>query len=127
MANIEIRSSHGFEKTVGLLQEAVESNGLKIVAVINAQENLKNIGAAIGGNKILEVFHPKIAREIFEKDLRAGIVPPLRIYIYEEGGITHVIAQKPSDLFSSYKGMGEISKGLDVAIDAILNSVTQGS
>lgn len=112
-----------FESTVDLLTAAVESSGLKIVAIINAQENLKKIGAEIGGNKILEVFHPKLAKEVFQKDIRAGIVPPLRIYVYEDAGVTHVAAQSAVDLFSSYAGLQDLSRKVDEMLESIVSKI----
>ncbi len=112
-----------FESTVDLLTAAVESSGLKIVAIINAQENLKKIGAEIGGNKILEVFHPKLAKEVFQKDIRAGIVPPLRIYVYEDAGVTHVAAQSAVDLFSSYAGLHDLARKVDEMLESIVSKI----
>ncbi len=112
-----------FESTVDLLTAAVESSGLKIVAIINAQENLKKIGAEIGGNKILEVFHPKLAKEVFQKDIRAGIVPPLRIYVYEDAGVTHVAAQSAVDLFSSYAGLQDLARKVDEMLESIVSKI----
>jgi uncharacterized protein (DUF302 family) len=112
-----------FESTVDLLTAAVESSGLKIVAIINAQENLKKIGAEIGGNKILEVFHPKLAKEVFQKDIRAGIVPPLRIYVYEDAGVTHVATQSAVDLFSSYAGLQDLARKVDEMLESIVSKI----
>ena len=112
-----------FESTVDLLTAAVESSGLKIVAIINAQENLKKIGAEIGGNKIFEVFHPKLAKEVFQKDIRAGIVPPLRIYVYEDAGVTHVAAQSAVDLFSSYAGLHDLARKVDEMLESIVSKI----
>ncbi len=112
-----------FESTVDLLTAAVESSGLKIVAIINAQENLKKIGAEIGGNKILEVFHPKLAKEVFQKDIRAGIVPPLRIYVYEDAGVTHVATQSAVDLFSSYAGLHDLARKVDEMLESIVRKI----
>ena len=86
----EIVSRLPFAETVEHLRKAVEENGLKVVSAIDAQQNLKKIGLQSGGNQILEVFNPRLAAEVFEADLRAGIVPPIRIYIYEDKGRTHV-------------------------------------
>ncbi|MGP6207703.1 DUF302 domain-containing protein [Cuniculiplasma sp. SKW3] len=121
----EMMSKYGFEETVNKLQKSVEENGLKIISTIDAQANLKKIGIEIGGNKILEVFNPKLAKEVFEKDLKAGIVPPLRIYIYQENDSTHVVAQSAVDLFSQYNGLRDLGERVDKLIDSIINSVTQ--
>ncbi len=120
----EIISKFGFEKTVELLESSVNENGLKIVSVINAQANLKKIGVEADGNKILEVFNPKLAKEVFDRDLRAGIVPPLRIYIYEDSGKAHVATQSAVELFSQYNGLDDLARSVDEMLDAVINSVT---
>ena len=119
----ETVSRFDFDSTVNLLMEGVKSSGLKIVALINAQENLKKIGVEIGENKILEVFHPKLAWEVFQKDIRAGIIPPLRIYVFEETGKTHVETQSAQELFSSYSGLQDLAKKLDGMLYSIVSKI----
>ena len=119
----EIVSKFGFEQTVELLERSVNENGLKVISVIDAQANLKKIGAEIKGNKILEVFNPKLAIDVFNNDLRAGIVPPLRIYIYEKSDKTHVAAQSAVELFSQYNGLEELARRVDQMLDSVTNSV----
>ncbi len=123
MSEREILSNKGFEETVETLQRSAEANGLKIVSVVDAQANLRKIGINIGGNKILEVFSPVLAKEVFDHDLRAGIIPPLRIYIYEDGGRTHVMAQDAIYLFSPYRGLKDLASRVDMMIEAVLKSV----
>ncbi len=121
----EIDSKYGFEETVSILQKAVEENGLKVISIIDAQANLKRAGIEIKGNKILEVFHPKLAKEVFEKDLRAGIIPPVRIYIYEENNSVHVAVQNAADLFSQYNGLTELAQKVDEMLSNISATVSK--
>jgi uncharacterized protein (DUF302 family) len=123
MREKEIVSRLPFGETVDVLRKAVEENGLKVVSFIDAQQNLKKIGMQSGGNQILEVFNPKIAAEVFRQDIRAGIVPPVRIYIYEDGGLTHVTAQNASALFSGYHGLEQVGKMVDEMLLSILKTV----
>lgn len=83
-------SKLGFLQTVKILEGSVNENGLKVVSIVDAQANLNKIGAEAHRNKILEIFNPKLVKEVFECDLRAEIAPPLRIYIYREDGKTHI-------------------------------------
>ena len=119
----EIISKYGFLQTVGTLERSVNDKGLKVVSVIDAQANLKKIGVESDGNKILEVFNPKLAREVFDTDLKAGIVPPLRIYIYEENDKTNVMTQSAEDLFSQYDGLKDLARRVDEILDSVLMSV----
>ena len=123
MKEKEIVSRLPFAETVDLLRKAVEENGLKVVSAIDAQQNLKKIGIQSGGNQILEVFNPRLAAKVFEKDLRGGIVPPLRIYIYEDKGRTHVTAQNASALFSGYNELEDLGKRVDEMLLSILKVI----
>lgn len=119
----ETFSKLGFQETVEVLERSINENGLKVVSVVDAQANLKKIGVERGGNKILEVFNPKLAKEVFECDLRAGIVPPLRIYIYEEDGKTHVATQSAVDLFAPYNGLSDLAERVDRMIQASIRPI----
>ncbi|MGC8516097.1 MAG: DUF302 domain-containing protein [Thermoplasmata archaeon] len=123
MKGREIVSRLAFTETVEVLRNAVEKNGMKVVSAIDAQQNLKKIGLQSGGNQILEVFNPMLAAEVFERDLRAGIVPPLRIYIYEDKGLVHVTAQSAFELFAQYNGLEDLGKRVDEMLHSILKEV----
>lgn len=119
----EIISRYDFRKTVDMLEEAIETSGLKVVSKIDAQENLRKIDVQITGNTILEVFHPRLAREVFEKDLRAGIVPPVRIYIFEKDGRTFVITQNVTKQFAAYKDLTDLGKKVNEMLTRIAETV----
>ena len=123
MMTTEVQSSLSFTQTVELVRGAIEAAGLKIISTIDAQENLKKIGLQIGGNKIIEVFHPKMAKEVFDKGIRAGIVPPLRIYVFEDAGKTHVMAQSAAELFSPYNGLSDLARRVDGMLDSVVRAV----
>ena len=123
MKGKEMVSRLAFAETVDRLRKAVEDNGLKVVSAIDAQQNLKKIGIQSGGNQILEVFNPRLAAEVFKTDIRAGIVPPIRIYIYEDKGRTHVTVQNASALFSEYNGREDLGKRVDEMLLSILKVI----
>lgn len=119
----EITSKYDFHETVDLLQTAIESSGLKTISRINAQENLKKAGLTVSGNVIFEVFHPKLAKEVFDADIRAGIVPPIRVYVYEDSGKTHVVTQNAAELFSGYKNLSSLGRNVDGLLAKIIEAV----
>ncbi|MCL4451424.1 MAG: DUF302 domain-containing protein [Candidatus Thermoplasmatota archaeon] len=123
MKGKEMVSRLPFAETVDRLRKAVEENGLKVVSAIDAQQNLKKIGIQSGGNQILEFFNPRLAAEVFKTDIRAGIVPPIRIYIYEDNVSTHVAAQNASTLFSEYNGLEDLGKRIDEMLLSILKVI----
>lgn len=118
-----IISKYGFVQTVDILERSVNDKGLKVISVIDAQANLKKIGVESGGNKILEVFNPKLAKEVFDTNLKAGIVPPLKTHIYEENDKTNVMTQSAEDLFSQYDGLKDLGRRVDEILDSVLMPV----
>lgn len=97
-----IKSKFGFDETMNMLESAVKTNSLGVVSKIDAQANLKKIGMDIRGNAILEVFSPKYAKMLFDANIKAGIEPPLRIYIFEDNDGTYAEYYKPSEVFSKW-------------------------
>jgi uncharacterized protein (DUF302 family) len=108
-----------FQEAIKKLENAISISKMKIVSRINAQDNLKKIGEQIGGNQIFELFNPKLAKKVFEKNLEAGIIPPVRVYIYEENNYAVCLYNPSEPLFAKF-GLGEIGKEVDEAIASIL-------
>ena len=122
---MKYRTGKGFTESIQKLEEAISESSLKIVSRINAQENLKKIGALTGGNQIFELFNPKLAKMVFDKDIEAGIIPPVRIYIYEEGS-SAVCLYDPSEPMFSKHGLGDLGKEVDQEVKSILERAFPG-
>jgi len=114
-----LKSKYDFNTTLSKLESSILSHNMRIVSRVNAQENLAKAGFRIGGNYIFEVFRPDFAYRLFQKDLRMGIEPPLRIYVFESRGEVYVEYFKPSEVFSKW-GEEEISRELDKIFDDIV-------
>ncbi len=121
---IVLESPHSFDKTVKAIEQAIRPNNMGITAKINAQTNLARVGIKIRGNQIFEIFRPDYAKRIFDRNLQAGIEPPLRIYIYEAGNKTFVVYRKPSSIFKLYDDpvLMDIGKKLDVILEKIIKT-----
>ncbi len=119
---IVLESPYPFDKTVKAIEQAIRPNNMGITAKINAQANLARAGIKIRGNQIFEIFRPDYAKRIFDRNLQAGIEPPLRIYIYEDGNKTFVVYRKPSSIFKPYDDpvLMDIGKKLDSILEKII-------
>jgi uncharacterized protein (DUF302 family) len=117
---LKVRSN--FNNTLELLSKLIQENNLKIVSRINAQENLAKANLKIEGNYIFEVFRPDLANKLFNRDIRAGIVPPLRIYVFEMEGKTFVEYQKPSEILSKW-GAEDLGRELDQMFEKIMKGL----
>ncbi len=112
----------GFQETLDSLEKAIQENNLKIVSRINAQENLAKANLKVEGNYIFEVFRPDLAYKLFKLNIKAGIVPPLRIYVFQKDNETFVEYCKPSDILNKW-GAEEIGRELDEMFENIFKRI----
>ncbi len=117
-----LKSRFDFETTLKKLEESITANNMRIVSRVNAQENLRKAGFNIRGNYIFEVFRPDYAFRLFSRNLRAGIEPPLRIYVFEDSDGTYVEYYLPSEVLGKW-GAEDIGKELDEVFKRIVSAV----
>ncbi|MCI2415684.1 MAG: DUF302 domain-containing protein [Candidatus Aramenus sp.] len=116
------KSKYDFETTIKKLEESILANNMRIVSRVNAQENLRKAGFEIRGNYIFEVFRPDYAFKLFSRNLRAGIEPPLRIYVFEDNDGIYVEYYHPSEILGKW-GAEDIGKELDEIFKKIVSIV----
>ncbi|BCU67736.1 hypothetical protein HS7_11730 [Sulfolobales archaeon HS-7] len=117
------KSPYDFSSTLSRIEKSVTENHMVIVNKIDAGERMRKAGFKVGGNYIFEVFRPDLAYRVISTQIRAGIEPPLRIYVYEDGGEVYVEYRDPAEVFEKW-GLGEMGKELDelfrkIVLDAL--------
>jgi|BEDMetMinimDraft_2_1075160.scaffolds.fasta_scaffold02724_1 uncharacterized protein (DUF302 family) len=114
------KSPFDFETSLKRLEESISKNRMAVVSRINAQERLRNAGFQCEGNFIFEIFRPDYANKVFRANLRAGIEPPLRIYVYESNHEVYVEYYEPSEIFSKW-GLQDLGRELDRIFQSIVD------
>jgi len=122
MKPITLKSKYNFQETLKKLEEVIIRDNMVIVSRINAQENLKRAGFSISGSYIYEIFRPDIAFQMFSRNPASGIDPPLRIYVFENDGITYVEYYRPSDIFKKWEEF-DLGIMLDNIFESIISEV----
>lgn len=116
------RASHrSFAQTVGSLKQAVSSNGMMVMGHIDQQKALTMIGLHLAGAEAFFIGNPVVGKKLFTKSPAVGAVVPLRIYVWEAGGESHVGYFQPSALMSAIDPKLEMAgKMLDMKFARIL-------
>lgn len=125
---VERVSNADFKTTVSRLEAAVRANRLMVVGQFNHQNMLTMLNMKIKGSQTFEVFHPQYGKALFENDTAAGIVVPLRLFVFErEDGKTTVVYYKPSAAFAPFKNpkLDELGRTLDGLLEAIAGEATK--
>ncbi|MBT9612028.1 MAG: DUF302 domain-containing protein [Burkholderiales bacterium] len=90
------------DQAAALLQAAVAAYPMGLVAHINGQANCAKKNIAVPADQILEVFRPDFAIRVWKAEKTAGIDIPLRIYLFDQDGKTHVLFRTPHEVFAPY-------------------------
>jgi len=98
-----VRSRFDPDTTAQRLREAVEREGLWVLAHIDGAANASRQGIQTAAHQIMEVFHPAYAARVWAAKAEAGLSIPVRLHIYEaEDGAVYVDCQRPSALLAPH-------------------------
>ena len=118
-----VRTPHGFEAAVQRTEQAIQANGMGLVARASASGGAAARGVKIPGNAVLMVFRNDYAVRMLAASVPAGIEAPLRIYLTEESdGTTSIRYSRPSAVFAPYgnAALDALAKELDPVFDKIV-------
>jgi uncharacterized protein (DUF302 family) len=115
------------DAAVEALKGGIDAAGMRLVSHINGQANAKLIGKEVPADQILEIFRPDFAIKVWAACKPAGHDIPLRVHVYEDGGVTHVACRMPSTVFEPYGSAALMAVGeeLDAIFNTILGSVEE--
>lgn len=79
-----------FDETLAAVEEAVADAGLMVLAEIDQAQGLATVGLDLDGTRALFVGSPEAGKDVFATNPAAGVVLPLRVYVWADGDETHV-------------------------------------
>jgi uncharacterized protein (DUF302 family) len=101
--------------------------GLMIIAKVN-QGEIASLSGTPRQCAVYLVGNPVIATDILKIDIRAGMLVPFRVEIFEEGGGCALSYDLPSSFLASLgkPGLGEIGNSLDQKIESVARAISGG-
>lgn len=89
--------SVSYEQALSGVPEALKAEGFGVLTEIDVQQTLKNkLGADFRRYKILGACNPPFAHRALSADLRAGLMMPCNVIVYEDdAGKARVLAVDP--------------------------------
>lgn len=113
---------HAFGQLLERVEQAVEKNGLGVVATASASRGAAARGVRIPGNAVVMVFRNDLAVRMLAASVPAGIEAPLRLYVTENADGTATLSYRmPSAVFAPYRHpeIGRLALELDPVIERI--------
>lgn len=115
-----------YEQTISSLKRAVSGSGMMIAGEIDQKQILSMAGLNLQGAHTFFVGNPMVGKKLFEMNPAAGIVLPVRIFVWvNQSGKTEVgyfkLSEQLATIDSRLKGPGEM---LDQKFEMIINAAT---
>jgi len=73
--------------------------------------------------------NPLVAAQMTQKDIRAGLYAPLRLYVYADGGQTKLEYDLPSSLFGQWSNeeVSRVAEDLNKKMESLLDYVSENN
>lgn len=108
-ADVTKQSPLSVAQTVDGLEVAVKGAGATVFARVDHAAGAQSVGQSIADAELLIFGNPALGTMAMQDDIRAGLVLPLRVLVYQDAdGNTQMTWTPAEDLFA----------GLDIAPDA---------
>ncbi|MDO4450234.1 MAG: DUF302 domain-containing protein [Moraxella sp.] len=98
-----LTSPYGFDDTVRLLKNTIESKGMTIFAVIDHKQAGQNVGLSMQPATVLVYGNPKAGTPLMQKDPTFALSLPLKVLVTEINGQVQVIYTPADELIKGSK------------------------
>ena len=122
------KSKYDFKQTISRLKKNFKANNIAIFEEIDHAKAAKKAGENLLPATVLVVGNPKVGTSLMQENPKVAIELPLKVLVYEEGGIVQVRYKFVSLLVSDYKleRVEQITQKIDIAMGKIIaESVTK--
>jgi uncharacterized protein (DUF302 family) len=112
------------EDTVSRLKGVLESNGIKLFAVIDHSGEAEAVGLALRETKVLIFGNPLAGTPVMAAAPLAALDLPLKVLVWADGDQTKLSYYGPNELAARYGLTDELAGRLS-AIDAVTDAVIE--
>ncbi len=96
-------SPHSVTDTTDAFVAAVEAAGASVIARVDHGAAAAGADMNLGPAELVIFGNPRIGTPVMQEDIRAGLVLPLRVLVYEDdAGDTQILFEAPYDMLSGY-------------------------
>ncbi|MGC8531720.1 MAG: DUF302 domain-containing protein [Acidiphilium sp.] len=98
---VQVQSAHNFTGTIAALKRSVAANHMMVLGTMNQAMQLSMAGMHLAGAQSFFIGNPVVGKKAFSMDAAAGVVLPVRIYVWSDHGKTFLGYLKPSVTMSA--------------------------
>jgi uncharacterized protein (DUF302 family) len=91
-----------YEVVLAKLPDALKAEGFGVLTEIDVRDTLRaKLGVDFRRYKIVGACNPPLAHRVLQAELRAGVMLPCNVIVYEEGDHSVVVAVDPMETFAA--------------------------
>jgi len=99
---VRVEAAGSVAEAADRLEAAVGGAGAKVFARVNHGGGAASIDMELADAELLVFGNPKLGTPVLQADIRSGLVLPLRVLVYDDGGQTVFLYEDPSAMLSGY-------------------------
>jgi uncharacterized protein (DUF302 family) len=115
-----VQSTHSVAETLANLEQALEDNGLTIVATVNHDQNAASADLELPPTHLVIFGNPQAGTPLMQEQRIVGIDLPQKMLIWEEDGSTFLGYNDPAYLAERH-GLDPQSEAITVVGEALVN------
>ncbi|UWQ19312.1 DUF302 domain-containing protein [Jannaschia sp. M317] len=98
-ADFEMRTARGsVAETMDALVSAVEGAGATVFARIDHAQGARSVDMELPEAQLLVFGNPTLGTPVIQADMRAGLMLPLRVLVYDDGDDTIILWLDPEEM-----------------------------
>lgn len=116
------RSGAGYAETTARLVRAIEGRQLTVFARFDHAAGARAAGLELDPEEVVVFGDPRAGTPLMQRDPRVGIELPLRILVWQDGGVVLLGYRDPRELSASYEvgSAGEVLERMAGLLDALV-------
>lgn len=88
--------------TVSALQAALDRRDIRVFAVVDHAAGAAEVGLELAAEVVVIFGNPAVGTPLMRADPRVGIELPLRMLVWDDGGVTRIAYDDPHTLSERY-------------------------
>ncbi len=99
---VRIEASGSVAEAADRLQSVIEGAGAKVFARVNHGGGAASVDMELADAELLVFGNPALGTPVLQADIKAGLVLPMRVLIYDDAGQTVYVYEDPTAMLSGY-------------------------
>lgn len=118
-----VETAKTYDEAVNAVQQAARERGFRVLHVHDVAADLAEKGFRREPLKIIEVCNARFANEVLDKEIRAALMLPCPITVYQQQGKTYLSTLLPEVIASFYpeSGIDKVASEVQQSVIEIIN------